>query len=322
MQIKARLANSSYQPIMKAQLNFKGRVNLSLLLQSNPAQSGLNSFIDGQLSLERVLINQFAIKKIGATIKTKNDLLVLNPLTISLYNGESIGDLNYAVASKILTINQTGTNLDGKSVITALLGRELVSGSLDYSLHATIPLAQNDIKSSIGKGNITIKNGQLYQINMEELLDGLRDKLLQYLDKSQLNLKKIAQLADDKLNKNKQGITPFQLISLHYQLRNGQLSSDTMLLQTDKMQIAGAGTLDLITQQIQFILHASVTNNNDNTLMTVQRLLGGYFPLLVKGTLVSPEISPDVKAIAPVLRQLLLKKTLDKPIKLLKDFIH
>lgn len=322
MQIKARLANSSYQPIMKAQLNFKGRVNLSLFLQSNPAQSGLNSFIDGQLSLDRVLINQFAIKKIGATIKTKNDLIVLNPLTISLYNGESIGDLNYAVASKILTINQTGTNLDGKSVITALLGRELVSGSLDYSLHATIPLAKNDIKSSIGKGNITIKNGQLYQVNMEELLDGLRDKLLQYLDKSQLNLKKIAQLADDKLNKNKQGITPFQLISLHYQLHNGQLSSDTMLLQTDKMQIAGAGTLDLITQQIQFILHASVTNNDDNTLMTVQRLLGGYFPLLVKGTLVSPEISPDVKAIAPVLRQLLLKKTLDKPIKLLKDFIH
>lgn len=108
---------------------------------------------------------------------------------MSLYNGESIGDMDYVIATQQLLINQTATNLDGKQLITSLLKHPAISGNLDYSIHASIPLKALSIESLVSKGTITLKDGEVYNINLDQLLNNLKVKLNSLMTETPDNIK-------------------------------------------------------------------------------------------------------------------------------------
>ena len=313
MQIKAKLTEFSSNPLIKANINFKGRLSLTPELLSQ-FPNGINqSTSEGQLLLQNVLLNQLAIKKISATIKTNKQSIQFNPLTLSLYDGESIGNMDYNYSDKQLSLNQTATNLNGKLIMTTILGHDMVSGNLDYSIHAIIPVEQTSITNISGKGSITIKNGEFYNINLEQLLNSLKDKLSNLIPDKSLNLGKIQQqLTEWDSNKFTQGNTPFKLASIQYQFSNGVLSSDSILLQTDKLQVKGQGSLNLSNYELNSKLQAS-TNNTDPAMQKIQQILGGYLPLVVSGTLEQPKVLPDFKQITPLLGSL-IKSNIEKPV--------
>lgn len=318
VQVKAKLSEFSSNPLIRANINFKGRLSLTPELLSQFPNSINQSTAEGQLLLQNVLLNQFAIKKTSATIKTNKQGIQLNPLTLSLYDGESIGSMDYTYANKQLSLNQTATNLNGKLIMTTLLGHDMVSGNLDYSVHAIIPIEQTSINTISGKGSIAIKNGEFYNINLEQLLDSLKNKLTNLMPDKTFTLAKVQQqLTDWDSNKFNQGNTPFKLASMQYQFNNGVLSSDTILLQTDKLQVKGQGSLNLATNELNSKLQAS-TNNTDSSMQKIQQILGGYFPLVVSGTLNQPKILPDFKQITPLLGSL-IKTSIQKPVNEIRD---
>ncbi|GAN29392.1 AsmA family protein [Legionella pneumophila] len=327
VQIKAKLTDAAFLQTAKANINFKGRVSLSPSI-IDELNSGISkSSIEGQLQIQNILLNQFAIKKINTTLKTHKRDIQFNPLTLSLYNGESIGDMDYVIATQQLLINQTATNLDGKQLITSLLKHPAISGNLDYSIHASIPLKALSIESLVSKGTITLKDGEVYNINLDQLLNNLKVKLNSLMTETPDNIKKLTQSADWDQNKNTQGNTKFKLANFKFQLQTGAISSDSFLLQTDKLQVNGEGRINLLNQEINSNIKATLNDNStDNTLQKIQQALGGYFPLVVSGTVENPIVLPDFKAISPVLSSLAIKSALTKPLKIiqkpLKELIH
>ncbi|HAT8179820.1 TPA: AsmA family protein [Legionella pneumophila] len=327
VQIKAKLTDAAFLQIAKANINFKGRVSLapSIIDELN---SGISkSSIEGQLQIQNILLNQFAIKKIDTTLKTHKRDIQFKPLTLSLYNGESIGDMNYVIATKQLLLNQTATNLDGKQLITSLLKHQAISGNLDYSIHASIPLKTLSVESLVSKGTVTLKDGEVYNINLDQLLNNLKIKLNSLITETPDSIKKLTQSVDWDQNKNTQGNTKFKLANFKFQLQNGTISSDSFLLQTDKLQVNGEGRINLLNQEINSNIKATLNDNNtDNTLQKIQQALGGYFPLVVSGTVEHPTVLPDFKTISPVLNSLAIKSALTKPLKAiqkpLKELIH
>lgn len=319
IQIKAQLSEAGGFPKAKANINFKGRLSLNPNIL-NELQNGITkSSAEGRLLIQNILLNQFSVKKISANLKTYKDGIKFNPFTLSLYNGESIGDMNYIIASQQLLLNQTATNLDGKQLMSALIGHEALSGNMDYSVHATIPLELSTIEQIKGKGTITLKDGEIYNINLNQLLTGLREKLNILINGIPIGLKKSILAADWDKSKTEHGNTAFRLANVQYKLDNGRLNTESLLLQTDSIQVNGEGLLNLTNHEISSRLRASVnTNNTDSALQQVQEALGGYFPLLVSGTIQHPVVLPDFNKINPILNPLLIKTTLEKPLKIIE----
>ncbi|BCA95944.1 hypothetical protein TUM19329_23050 [Legionella antarctica] len=134
VQVKTKLTEYNSNPLIKANINFKGRLNLAPSILNQLQNGIIQSAAEGQILLQNISLNQFVIKKISATLKTGKESIQLNPLTLSLYNGESIGNLDYGIAMKQFSLNQTATNLNGKQLMGILLGHEIIHGGLDYSI--------------------------------------------------------------------------------------------------------------------------------------------------------------------------------------------
>ncbi|MCL9685598.1 AsmA family protein [Legionella maioricensis] len=321
VQVKTKLAEYSSNPLINANINFKGRLSLAPSVL-NQLQNGITqSFAEGQLLLQNVSLNQFVIKKVSATLKTNKEGIQFNPLTLSLYDGESIGNMDYTIATKQFSLNQTATNLNGKQLMAVLLGYEMISGGLDYSIHASIPVENPNIGTISGTGTISIKEGEIYNFSLEQLLNDLKEKLKNIISNRDLGLKNaLQQLTNWDNSTYTQGNTAFKLASLQYQFQNGMLSSESILLQTDKLQVKGNGTLNLSSYELNSKLQASVNNNSaEPAMLKIQEILGGYFPLIISGTLEHPKVLPDFKAMAPLLGQQLMNPNIDRPVNQIRN---
>lgn len=326
-QLKARLTQANSVGIAKANINFKGRVTLSPDLNQDLSKGIRSSAIEGQLLIQNILLNQFAINKINTTIKTSKNGINFNPLTLSLYHGQSVGSMTYTHNNQQLSLNQTATNLDGRQLLLALLGNETISGNMDYSIHASMPVNKLSLQYLNGKGTVTLKDGKLYHINLDKIISHLKTKLNILINGIPINLGKSPSFSDWDKNKFGEGNTPFKLANFSYRLDNGNLNSESMLVQTANLQVSGEGSLNLFNHEVSSRLRASVNeDNSDSAMDKVQKALGGYFPLIVSGTMENPSVVPDFKKMNPLLSPLLIKSTIEKPVKIittpLKDLIN
>ncbi|RUR11969.1 AsmA family protein [Legionella sp. km772] len=322
IQIKTRLSKLNNNTKIRASIAFTGRLNLDDAIINNLGKGTAIPSVEGQLLLQNITFNQIAINKINTTLNSNKDNLAFNPLTVSLYGGEAVGTMNYTFSNHQIAINQTATNLNGKELFNVLIGHPLLSGTMDYSIHANFPIDLFSLKSFVGKGQITLKDGKLYGVNMDEVLNQLKGKLTQLMSG---NLNSIGSL--DELNKSTltQGDTEFKLANLDYQLKNELFSTNALIIQTDKLQVKGDGAINLNNHTMNSKLQVTI-NNNDESMQKIQSLVGGYFPLALSGTLEHPNISPDFKSIGPLVGQLLTNPNFKKPLKLLgkqiKGFIR
>lgn len=318
LHIKANVSASSNNNTLKAIINYKGRVGFISTTLSDPLKALQQTAMDGQLLIQNFQMNQLKIAKISANTKTRQGYIVLNPLNLSLYNGESIGDLSYQFASKRLILNQTSTNLDAALLTKDIAGSALVKGNLDLSVHASTiaepSLWQNKLH---GNGNIIIKDGLFYFINLDQLINETTHKIHIILDKDKHDVSNLLELTQFSSSTGQNSPTPFQLLSLKYQINNNQLTSDALLMQTEKLQLKGSTDVNIMTRALNGHVVATFMHP-DTTIDKIQQMLGGGFPFKISGSYKNPKVLPDTEIINPVIAKYLIQKTLDKPVKQLQ----
>jgi AsmA protein len=314
LQFKATLASSIAENKLKASINYKGRIRLTSTTLNHPLMVLKHAIIDGQLLAQNVRFNQLKIDKINANVKSKQDAVLFNPLNLTLYSGESVGDLNYQFSSQKLSFNQTATSLAANQLFNDLVANSPIKGYLDFSIHASTNLQDTHWQKNLrGNGNLTIKDGILYVVDLNTLIDQTTKKIhsLFYQDKKDIK-QAIAQPLFNATTYPK-GTTKFQLVSIQYHILDNKLTNDSLFLQTDKLQLKGDGQINLTDMTQKFTLLAKLISN-DNLVNKIQQLLGGSFPLNVEGTLTNPQISPNSQELNPIISTYLLKNTLEMPI--------
>jgi AsmA protein len=300
---------------LKAQVNFKGSASLSSLVFSNPLTALQNTPLDGQLSLKNIKINEFKIAKIIAHAKTKPGVLLLNPLTFNLYDGESVGDLNYEFDKKKLMFNQTATNIDSAQFIPDLVNKALFKGSLDFSIHAQANLKKENWQETIsGNGSVTIKDGIVELINLDKVIELTTDKINKLFVAQKIAKERALELGQVNNPELFKGSSNFKFLSFQYQLKDDKLETNSIVLQTDKLQLKGESQLNLKDYALVSNLFAKVTLA-DKATDSIQQLLGGSFPILINGTLTEPTVTPDLQKINFLLTKIWLKETLTQPVK-------
>lgn len=316
IQVKAKLFVSSPAHKLNANFNFKGRTRLANSLITQPLIALQNSGLTGQLIIEPLQFNHLKITKINANVGAKAGELILNPMSLSLYNGESLGDLQYEFKSKKLSINQVATGLNANQLAKTLLGSDDLQGNLDFSIHATANLQETNWQNNLhGNGNLTIKNGVLNFIDFNQVIDDLSNKINTLLSQHKFDLNFALQTLYP--TKYQEGKTKFELFKIQYNLQNALLLNDTFLLRTNRFSLDGNGQVHLNDYSINNDLSVKLLTPNQK-IANIQQLLDGSFPFRLNGTLTSPILLPNVHKINPYLASYLLKKTLDKPVKQLK----
>ena len=322
LQIRTSVAASIADNNIKTTLNYKGRIRLAPSTLAKPLMALQHVAIDGQLSAQNSHINQFKIAKISSNAISKSGAIVLNPLNFSLYAGQSVGDLKYHIATNKLSINQTATSLDAAQLFNDLSAKNVVKGNLDVSVHATTNLADNHWQNNLqGNGSLTMKDGTLNFIDLNKLIDEMINKIHELPSQVKKDINQVPELVLFAANATQEGSTKFQLLSTQYRLMNGKLINDSILLQTDKLQLKGNSQLDMVTNTLDGTLFAKIITK-DNTIDSIQQLLGGSFPLKLSGTFARPMILPNVNEINPIIAKYILQKSFEKPIKQLKQQIE
>jgi uncharacterized protein involved in outer membrane biogenesis len=317
LHIKANLSTTFNNNTLNAAINYKGRVGFVSSAFSDP-KALQQTAMDGQLLIQNIQLNQLKIAKISANVKTRPGEIGLNPLNLSLYNGESIGDLTYQFAANRLVFNQTSTNLDAAQLTKDIAGHTLVKGNLDLSIHAsTITEAKQWQNKLQGQGNVTIKDGVFYFIDIKQLVNETTNKIRILLDKEKHDVDNLLQLTQfSSINPN--AATPFQLLSMKYRMGNNKWINDALLMQTDKLQLKGNAEVNLLDNALNGHVVATFMQT-DPKIDKIQQMLGGGFPFRMSGSYKTPTVLPDTQIINPVIAKFLLKKAFDKPVKQLKQ---
>lgn len=319
IQLKANLINQFSGHSVKAGVNFQGTTTLSASAFNKP-QTIMNKLIlEGQLALQNIQLNQLKIHKINTSITANAGTLILNPLTLTLYHGASIGKLNYNFASTDFSLNQTATDLEAGQLIQDLTGSPLLKGNLDILIHASGRLSDPNWFNKIqSKGNITFKAGQINIVDFEQLTTYLLDNIKQFLSQKTLDKKLSDFLKSLAFKGYQQGVTHFQLLTLQYNLKPGFILEDTLLLQTNRLKIKGYGTINLSHKTLENHLFIHLITK-DKTINDIQHLFKEGLPFKISGQISKPMVYPDIEKISPVITRHLLKKSLDKPIRQLQQ---
>ena len=318
IQLKGNLSGLLEQNKLKANFNFQGTTKLSGLLHLSHSRTLSGVALEGKIAIRDLIFNQLKLNKIDSNASFKKEVLKLDPLNITLYKGSSIGDLTYQLASRSLHINQTATNLDADSLFTSLIDKNILQGSLDFSMHANADLSKQDwLEKLQANGRVTIKDGVFHSLDIPKLLQDLTHQIQALRHQEKVNTQIIKSLIETNPDVYQRG-TRFQLLSIQYRLRDKNLITDSVLLQTKQLNLKGQGHINLNDLTLNNQFEAKLITA-DNKLNEAQEILGGTFPLILSGSLTKPFIFPDIKKMSPALIQYFLKQRLNKPIKKLKQ---
>ncbi len=321
IQLKATLQKKSGHFLLGGTVSYKGLLKLPSLHTKNIQLEKME--LDGQTTLQDFHTGEYDITKANAHVFFRDGKLELNPLTLSLYNGESVGKLTYQLNNHELKFNQTGTGLNAEPVFQHVLDvrPSRLSGSLDFSVHATTKINTPDWHKKLKLiGSFTVRNGMLAYINLPaltaEATKTLQTIASQNIDMIQQSLGKLKPWNLD----NYSGTTAFQLFNLQYRAKGDGILDYSVLLETKKLNLKGHGTLNVETEALKAELTAYIITKNKTT-NAIQQLMGHGFPLLVTGTLQDPMISVDRRLIRHFISNGALPKTLIEPLKKLKKHI-
>ncbi len=315
-QLKAAIDYVFNQKHASTQLQFKGEVGAPLRALTELDALLKSIVLKGQLLLQNLQVDNFKINKLSANTIMKHGVISLNPLTLNLYQGEAIGDLNYNFFSKLLKINQTATGINSARFTAALFNQKLLQGKLDLSLHSQSNLSQDNwLNQTTGSGNISLHQGTLEIIDLNKVVK----KLSNAISQNQEN-QAAPPLEAEAFNYPTffRGTTPLKLMSIQYQLDHTLLSSDAIVLQTAMLQLKGDGKLSLTDYRLTSHLMATLTAEDDK-ISNIQQSLGGSFPLIIQGNLNHPTVLPDLKKINANLAKFWIKTNLVKPVLKIKD---
>lgn len=300
IQLKATISKPSGATPLSGVVAYKGLMTLPALDKTPNITEKVK--VNGQLLLQDIKLGEYAISQANAHVFFKDDKLELNPLTLKLYQGESVGRLTYALKTSDLTFQQTGTGLNAEPVFQKLVDirPSRLSGALDFSTQIKATLNQPNWHKKIKtNGSFTLKEGTISYIDIPQITKEATETIQALASRNIDNLQLVLEKLKPWSLSQYQGSTSFQLLNIKYHTDDNAFLHYQLMLETKKLHLKGQGSLQLETHALNARLKAHILTN-DPSIQAAENLLDG-FPLVVTGTLEKPIIAPD----KPLIRRLL-----------------
>ena len=120
--------------------------------------------LSGEGTIDKFTMGTIAANNITSKFTMSNDVVYLNGLKASAYNGTISGDVSYDLVSLFAKAKVSGKNIDANSAVTAFVNlKDQLMGNLEFNADVTLQGAEytEQMKSLKGKADFKISDGQL-----------------------------------------------------------------------------------------------------------------------------------------------------------------
>lgn len=286
---KEPAGTAAQQPKQKARKGKKAR-QTAQAARERPARLPMKALrklkLKGDLSIGQLVLSGAKMSDIRLSINARNGKLNLNPTEFKLYKGSYKGKLALDASGKQARV-QLDTALNGvqaEPLLVDLTGESRVSGIANFqaSLHA-VGANSNQLKRTLtGQGRFAIDEGIYRGIDIGQTLANLEIMLES----------KRAQ----KVKEGKQ--TRFDQISGTFQVKNGVVTNDDLVLTGEGFRVTGKGVLgNLTTERIKYDLLAKAVERSATRNQSRYNLGGYSIPIACDGNFEDPSCDPDYGSI-------------------------
>lgn len=245
--------------------------------------------VHGTLRVASAIFSNLAFQDVVLPLAAKDGHIRLGPTQARLYGGSYNGDiiLDARAAQAQLSLNEHVHGTDIGALVKAAFDSARLSGHADANVAVTgVGNTDDAITRSLGgKIDANVKQGALNGIDIV------------------YEMQRVNALLKRQAPPQRSGParTVFNTLQANGTLDKSVLRIDELRMETDFLKVHGGGTLDTVTEAINYQLVASV-----NKLPEGRPAVGGGLdalqalevPLTITGTLASPAVRPDIEALA------------------------
>ena len=253
--------------------------------------------VNGTLRVASATFSNLVFTDIVMPLVAKDGHVRLGPTQARLYGGTYNGDivLDARPAQAQLSLNEHLKGTDIGALVKAAFDSARISGHADADVAVTgIGNADEAIKRSLnGKIDVNVKQGAVVGVDVV------------------YELQRVNALLKRQVPAQRPGSGPartnFNALQMNGGLDKGVLRIDDLRMETDRdapvfLKVHGKGTLDTITEAINYQVVAAVTKppagNAPAGGGSLDALGGVEVPLTITGTMSSPTVRPDIAALA------------------------
>jgi len=264
----------------------------------------LRSFdMSGDIKAGQLIMNRLQIDNISTKIKQRKGNLKIEPINGNTYGGKYLGHIHIDARREngnnpLISVNESLTNINIAPVIKIITGKDALSGTGNVSaVLTTRGQSINALKESLnGEVKISLANGALKGIDFVKII---RDTYAQYKNKKTTT-------AGGKEE------TPFTSMNVSFQVRNGVMHSNDLMIHSALPLVRGKGTINIVNNTIDYTVKTSTDKNLVELVGMDKSLVGVPLQINVNGNLASPSYNIDwLRAVGRAIEKTQKKKLLD-----------
>jgi len=264
----------------------------------------LRSFdMAGDIKAGQLIMNRLKIEDIDIKINQRLGFLKIEPIKGLAYNGNYLGHIRIDARQQhgnipVVTANESLSNVSIGPVIETITGKDALTGKGNVSAVLTtrgqsIPALKQALNGEI---KISLADGVIKGI---DVVKAIKDTYAQYKNGSR----------SETTGKEQ---TPFASMNVSFQIQNGIMRSEDLVILSELPRIRGKGAINLNNNTIDYTLKTSLEKSLVELVGIDKNLTGVPLRINIAGNLASPSYSVDwIRMFGRAIEKTQKKKLLD-----------
>lgn len=237
--------------------------------------------LDTKFTIGELKVRGGKLQQVQLQLTGKNGVFQLNPLVMELYSGNvlSTATVNVQGVVPATSVKVKTTNVQVGPMLRDFAKKDVLEGALaaDVALSMTGDTSATAKRSLNGKGELIFTDGAVVGIDLAGMVR---------------NVQASFGLAERSTEKPR---TDFAELRAPFTLTNGRLNTPGTTMQSPLLRVTAVGDADLVSEKLDMKIQpkfvATLKGQGDTDLRE-----GLMVPVLVGGTLSSPQFTPDLTA--------------------------
>ena len=235
--------------------------------------------VDGTANIGKLKISKLHLDEIHTTVKAKDGIIKLAPVSAQLYQGSYEGDTTLDARSETprFTLKESLHNIQSGPLLKDFMDNDIISGdgSLDIALTAIGHSANEITKTLNGNINLNFANIAMKGLNIAAKVREAR-----------------ARIKGEKLSAEETRPTDLSEVKGTFQVHNGVVSGNDLTAKAPFARINGAGSIDLVQTSLDYMVTAKIVSSaTGEGGAELDALKGLTIPVRIIGPFTKPEFN-------------------------------
>lgn len=257
--------------------------------------SSKNMNVSGLIKIDDVQAAKVKMSKVNAHIRYQDGVVTMAPLVADFYQGSMSVDSQVNLSTPAPQIQLQGklTNVQSGPLLRDLGNANqkiTLTGAANVDFQVTTSGKDGDaiVKNLSGTSHFSLNNGVVEGIDIGYYIDAAS---------SLVSTHTISGTNSEK--------TTFGTLTATAVIQNGVVTNNDLLLESPRFETKGKGTINLVSQRIDYALQTSVKQSNINT---IKNFSGAMIPITIAGSLNNPSIRLDTGSLLKTVAQQQIEK--------------